>query len=98
MEWKMTLGTYVVQRGLLACPARKLSVDPFHVSRVANGERRNDRISRAIEADLNKMRTWPKDLITWSSTCDALTSPISIATRSFRLIKLSCANEESHEA
>jgi transcriptional regulator with XRE-family HTH domain len=54
---KMTLRAYVTQRGLFARVARKLRIDPSYVSRVANGKRHNDRISQAIEADLNKKGT-----------------------------------------
>jgi hypothetical protein len=57
MTLKMTLRAYATQRGLFARVARKLRIDPSYVSRVANGKRQNDRISHAIEADLNKMRT-----------------------------------------
>ena len=57
MTRKMTLHAYVTQRGLFARVARTLRIDPSYVSMVANGKRQNDRISQAIEADLNKMRT-----------------------------------------
>ena len=57
MTRKQTLRAYVTKRGLFARVARKLRIDPSYVSRVANGKRQNDRISQAIEADLNKMRT-----------------------------------------
>jgi hypothetical protein len=57
MTRKMTLRAYVTQRGLFARVARKLRIDPSYVSRVANGKRQNDRISQAIEAELNEMRT-----------------------------------------
>jgi hypothetical protein len=46
---------YLRQRGLFARVAKRLKVDPSYVSRVANGERRSKRISRAIEAELHKM-------------------------------------------
>ncbi len=57
MTRKMTVHSYVTQRGLFARVARKLKIDASYVSRVARGERRNDRISQAIEAELNMMRT-----------------------------------------
>jgi len=46
------LDTYILQRGLFARVARKLGIDPSYVSRVANGKRNDERISRAIEAEL----------------------------------------------
>ena len=52
----MTLRAYIKQRGLFARVARKLRVDPSVVSRVANGIRRNDRISEAVDAELDKMQ------------------------------------------
>jgi len=56
MRLKMTLRAYIKQRGLFARVARKLRVDPSVVSRVANGIRRNDRISEAVDAELDKMQ------------------------------------------
>ena len=55
MTPKMTLHSYVTERGLFARVARKLKLDASYVSRVANGERQNPRISQAIEAALDKM-------------------------------------------
>jgi hypothetical protein len=56
MERTVTLfDAYAAQRGLFARLARRLGLDPSYISRVANGERRSKRISRAIEAELNKM-------------------------------------------
>ena len=46
---------YVTERGLFARVARKLKLDASYVSRVANGERRNERISQALDAALDKM-------------------------------------------
>jgi len=56
MERTVTLfDAYAAQRGLFARLARRLGLDPSYIRRVANGERRSKRISRAIEAELNKM-------------------------------------------
>ena len=44
-------------RGLYARIAKRLKLDASYVSRVANGQRRNERISAAIEAGLNKIHT-----------------------------------------
>jgi hypothetical protein len=55
MTPKMTLHSYVTERGLFARVARKLRLDASYVSRVANGERQNTRISQALEAALDKM-------------------------------------------
>ena len=55
MTPKMTLHSYVTGRGLFARVARKLKLDASYVSRVANGERQNDRISQALDAALDKM-------------------------------------------
>ena len=50
------LHTYLAQRGLFARVAKRLGLDPSYISRVARGERQSERISQAIEAELNKMR------------------------------------------
>ena len=55
MTPKITLHSYVTERGLFARVARKLRLDASYVSRVANGERQNDRISQALDAALDKM-------------------------------------------
>ena len=55
MTPKMTLHSYVTEGGLFARVARKLKLDASYVSRVANGERQNDRISQALDAALDKM-------------------------------------------
>ena len=55
MTPKMTLHSYVTERGLFDRVARKLKLDASYVSRVANGERQNDRISQAIEVALDKI-------------------------------------------
>ena len=55
MTPKMTPHSYVTERGLFARVAKKLKLDASYVSRVANGERQNDRISQAIEAALDKI-------------------------------------------
>ena len=49
------LRTYLAQRGLFSRVAKQLALDPSYVSRVAHGERQSDRISWAIEAELNKI-------------------------------------------
>jgi transcriptional regulator with XRE-family HTH domain len=49
------LQAYLLQRGLLARIAKKLGVDPSYVSRVANGQRKNEKIMLAIMAELNKI-------------------------------------------
>jgi hypothetical protein len=46
--------TYLAQRGLFARVGRKLGLDPSYISRIANGKRHSERISLAIEAELNK--------------------------------------------
>lgn len=51
------LAAYVAQRGLFARVAKQLELDPSYVSRVANGERHNERITLAIEAELTRMQT-----------------------------------------
>jgi len=48
------LRVYLRQRGLFARVAKKLKLDPSYVSRVANGQRRSERISVAITAELDK--------------------------------------------
>jgi hypothetical protein len=48
---------YLAQRGLFARVAKKLGLDPSYISRVANGKRQSERISQAIETELNKMQT-----------------------------------------
>lgn len=48
------LRAYSAQRGLFARVAKHLGLDPSYVSRVANGKRKNDRVSRAIENELYK--------------------------------------------
>jgi hypothetical protein len=55
MTPKMTPHSYVTERGLFARVAKKLKLDASYVSRVANGERQNERISQAIEAALDKI-------------------------------------------
>ena len=55
MTPKMTLHSHVTERGLFARVAQNLKLDASYVSRVANGERQNDRISQAIEAALDKI-------------------------------------------
>ena len=42
--------------GLYSRVARQLGVHPSYVSRVARGERRSDRVYRAIAAELSKLR------------------------------------------
>jgi hypothetical protein len=71
---KITLHSYVTERGLFARVARtyqmasrKLKLDASYVSRVANGERQNDRISHAIETALDKMCTAARRKATSSS-------------------------------
>jgi len=49
------LHTYVANRGLFARVAKQLGMDPSYVSRVANGKRHSEKVSLAIEAELNKM-------------------------------------------
>ena len=46
---------YLLQRGLFARIAKKLKVSPSYVSRVANGERRNENISQALDEELGKI-------------------------------------------
>jgi transcriptional regulator with XRE-family HTH domain len=46
---------YALPRGLYARIARQLGIDPSYVSRVAHGHRRNDRISKALDAELRKL-------------------------------------------
>ena len=56
MTRKVTfLRAYLAQRGLFARVAKKLGFDPSYISRVANGKRKNKKVSQAIEADLKKM-------------------------------------------
>src|SRR6185369_2001817 len=43
--------------GLYSRVARQLGVHPSYVSRVARGERRSDRVYRAITAELSKLRS-----------------------------------------
>jgi hypothetical protein len=49
------LRAYLLQRGLFARIARQLGVDPSYVSRVANGHRKNEKISQALNAELKKV-------------------------------------------
>src|SRR5438128_2754084 len=42
--------------GLYSRVARQLGVHPSYVSRVARGERRSDRVYRAIASELSKLR------------------------------------------
>ena len=49
------LRTYVAYRGLFARIAKKLGMDASYISRVANGKRRNETVTRAIDAELKKM-------------------------------------------
>jgi transcriptional regulator with XRE-family HTH domain len=51
------LQAYLSQRGLFSRVAKKLGIDPSYVSRVANGHRSNDAIEKAIETELNKVRS-----------------------------------------
>jgi hypothetical protein len=51
------LAAYVAQRGLFARVAKQLEFDPSYVSRAANGERHNERITLVIEAELTRMQT-----------------------------------------
>jgi len=48
------LKIYAIQRGLFSRIAKRLKVDPSYVSRVANGQRKSERIRHAIEAELAK--------------------------------------------
>jgi hypothetical protein len=58
MARSMTLlRSYMEQRGLFARLARELRLDPSYISRVANGERLNEKISDAIAAELQRMQT-----------------------------------------
>jgi transcriptional regulator with XRE-family HTH domain len=50
------LRAYLSQRGLFARVARKLGIDPSYVSRVANGHRKNEKISQALNAEFKKFK------------------------------------------
>ena len=46
---------YLSQKGVFSRVAKNLGVDPSYVSRVANGERRNEKISEALDEELGKI-------------------------------------------
>jgi transcriptional regulator with XRE-family HTH domain len=80
MTPKVTLfDAYAAQRGLFARLARRLGLDPSYISRVANGERRSKRISRAIEAELNKMYS-----VSWKIAKTSKRKPRLAASRKLR--------------
>jgi hypothetical protein len=45
----------MLQRGLYARIARQLGIDPSLVSRVAHGHRKDDKVKKALEAELRKL-------------------------------------------
>ena len=47
--------TFLKPRGLFARIARQFRVDPSYVSRVAHGHRQNDKIGKALTAELRKL-------------------------------------------
>ena len=56
------LRNYIANRGLFARVAKKLRMHPSYVSRVANGKRHSDKVSEAIDAELDKLAGPRRDL------------------------------------
>jgi hypothetical protein len=50
-------GNFLFLTGIYSRVARQLNVHPSYVSRVARGERRSDRVSRAIALELEKLKS-----------------------------------------
>jgi hypothetical protein len=56
MTRTVTIGrALMLQRGLFARVARQLRIDASYVSRVAHGHRKNESVSKALDAELRKL-------------------------------------------